>query len=60
MNLNGYPQVPQASNDAVANDSDPSTYVGSHGLACGGIIAAVQNNSVCGVGIAHQCNLGSK
>ena len=30
-----------------------------HGTRCAGVVGASRNSS-CGVGIAHECNLGSK
>ena len=32
----------------------------SHGTRCAGEVAAVANNSVCGVGVAYDANIGGK
>ncbi|KAK3881522.1 hypothetical protein Pcinc_014041 [Petrolisthes cinctipes] len=37
---------------------DPPAYTNSHGTYCTGIVAAVANNSVCGVGIAYEARVG--
>jgi len=52
----------EASFDFIENDADPSSSnpmdsVG-HGIKCAGVIAAVANNSFCGVGIAYSANIG--
>lgn len=51
-----------ASFDFIENDSDPSSRDAaesvSHGISCAGIIAAVANNSFCGVGIAYSARIG--
>ncbi|KAL9963202.1 hypothetical protein ACROYT_G032380 [Oculina patagonica] len=53
----------QASYDVVDNDADPvpsnSSYSQTgHGESCAGVIAAVLNNSFCGVGLAYHARLG--
>lgn len=43
------------------NDPSPridSTFSNSHGTYCAGIISAVSNNSICGVGVAYDSNVG--
>ena len=52
-------QAPMVSYDHHDNDSDPSTYDHEHGTSVSGIVGAAKN-STCGVGIAYECNLGSK
>ena len=32
----------------------------NHGTRCGGVIAGRMQDSTCGVGVAHECNLGSE
>ena len=54
-------QAPLVSYDYVENDTDPSAYgMSRHGTGCSGIVAAVKDNSHCGVGVAHESNLGSE
>ncbi|XP_073237797.1 furin-1-like [Porites lutea] len=52
---------PKASFDFIENDNDPSSSDPidsvSHGNNCAGVIAAVANNSYCGVGIAYSANI---
>ncbi|KAJ7328630.1 hypothetical protein OS493_023899 [Desmophyllum pertusum] len=53
--------VQEASFDFVENEEDPSSTNGesvSHGNSCAGIIAAVANNSFCGVGLAYNAKIG--
>ena len=33
-------------------------YLSSHGTRCAGEVAAVANNSACGVGVAYDANIG--
>jgi len=54
---------PLASYDLQDDDNDPSPRYANnepnrHGTRCAGEIAAVRNNSVCGVGIAFASNIG--
>ena len=37
-----------------------SVFLWSHGNNCAGVIAAVANNSFCGVGIAYSASIGGK
>ena len=53
-------QAPQVAYDFIQNDQDPSSGFPSHGTSVGGIIGSVKNNDVCGVGIAHEVNLGGE
>ncbi|KAJ7328622.1 hypothetical protein OS493_023891 [Desmophyllum pertusum] len=52
----------EASFDFEENEEDPGSNnidkSVSHGNGCAGIIAAVANNSFCGVGIAYNANIG--
>ena len=32
--------------------------IGRHGTRCAGEVAASANNSICGVGIAYEANIG--
>ena len=43
-------------NDPFPNDSDPYN---AHGTKCSGTIAAAANNSLCGVGIAYNSEIGA-
>ena len=45
--------------DLIEEDNDPSSNDPRHGTSCSGIVGAAKN-SVCGVGIAYEANLGSK
>lgn len=54
---------PLASYDLQGDDNDPSPRYAynepnRHGTRCAGEIASVRNNHVCGVGVAHACNIG--
>lgn len=53
---------PKASYDFNGEDEDPfprdSDQYNAHGTKCSGEIAAVANNSICGVGIAFNANIG--
>ena len=53
-------QVYETSYDFIEDDNDPSNTYPSHGTACGGIVGAFKDNGACGVGIAHEVNLGGK
>lgn len=53
-------QVPEISYDFVDDDNDPSNGFPSHGTACGGIVGSLKEGAICGVGIAHEVNLGGK
>ena len=46
--------------DFIQNDQDPSSNNPSHGTSVGGIIGSIKDNSVCGVGIAYEVNLGGE
>ena len=46
--------------DFIQNDQDPSSNNPSHGTSVGGIIGSIKDNSVCGVGIAYEVNLGGR
>ncbi|MPC25592.1 Neuroendocrine convertase 1 [Portunus trituberculatus] len=37
---------------------DPPKYSNSHGTYCAGVVAAVANNGVCGVGVAYDAKVG--
>ncbi|KAG0696669.1 Furin-1 [Chionoecetes opilio] len=37
---------------------DPPKYSNSHGTYCAGVVAAVANNGVCGVGVAYNASVG--
>lgn len=37
---------------------DPPKYSNSHGTYCAGVVAAVANNGVCGVGVAYNAKVG--
>ncbi|XP_062306410.1 proprotein convertase subtilisin/kexin type 4-like [Osmerus eperlanus] len=55
---------PQASYDMNDNDPYPDTHYSktktkSHGTQCAGVVAAMANNSVCGVGVAYQSKIGA-
>ena len=39
---------------------DPSSGYPWHGTACGGIVGSLQENQTCGVGVAHNANLGGE
>ena len=41
-------------------DNNPSRDNPGHGTACAGIIGASKDNKTCGVGIAHEVNLGGR
>ncbi|CAB0006140.1 unnamed protein product [Nesidiocoris tenuis] len=51
---------PQISFDYVMNRTDPTPprSSASHGTQCAGVIAMVANNSLCGVGIAFNAQIG--
>lgn len=53
---------PKASYDFNGEDEDPfprdSDEYNAHGTKCSGEIAAVANNSICGVGIAFNAKIG--
>uniref|UniRef100_A0A673X9D9 Proprotein convertase subtilisin/kexin type 4-like n=1 Tax=Salmo trutta TaxID=8032 RepID=A0A673X9D9_SALTR len=54
---------PQASYDMNDNDPNPDTQYSltrpkRHGTRCAGVVAAVANNGVCGVGVAYQAKIG--
>ncbi|CDQ57944.1 unnamed protein product [Oncorhynchus mykiss] len=56
---------PQASYDMNDNDPNPDTQYTltrpkRHGTRCAGVVAAVANNGVCGVGVAYQAKIGGK
>ncbi|CAG2186691.1 PCSK1 [Mytilus edulis] len=56
---------PKASTDLNDNDDDPQprydpTNENKHGTRCAGEIAMVANNSMCGVGIAYNANIGER
>ncbi|CAB0006137.1 unnamed protein product [Nesidiocoris tenuis] len=53
-------QDPQISFDYVMNRTDPTPprSSASHGTQCAGVIAMVANNSLCGVGIAFNAQIG--
>ena len=53
-------QAPSISYDFIGYDTDPSDHYPQHGTNCGGIIGALKDNVTCGVGIAHEANLGGK
>ena len=53
-------QVYQTSYDFIDEDKDPSDHYPYHGTSCGGIIGAVKDEEMCGLGIAYNCNLGGK
>jgi subtilisin family serine protease len=36
----------------------PSNHFFSHGTRCAGEVAAKANNSICGVGVAYNANIG--
>ena len=51
-----------ASYDFAHYDSDPTPDYNSqapntHGTECSGVVG-MSNNSICGVGVAHQANIG--
>ena len=55
-------QDSSASHDFVHYDSDPtpdsnSEEPNTHGTECAGVVG-MSNNSICGVGVAHQANIG--
>ena len=54
---------PKASFDLNGGDEDPfprdSDEYNSHGTKCSGEIAAVANNSICGVGVAYNVKIGA-
>ena len=31
-----------------------------HSTKCSGVVGAVKDDSICGVGVANECNLGSE
>lgn len=53
-----------ASFDITDNDADPTpeydTSDNRHGTRCAGEVAAVFNNSVCSVGVAHGASIGGR
>uniref|UniRef100_A0AAZ3PJZ6 SPC3 n=1 Tax=Oncorhynchus tshawytscha TaxID=74940 RepID=A0AAZ3PJZ6_ONCTS len=54
---------PLASYDMNDNDPNPETQYSltrprRHGTRCAGVVAAVANNGMCGVGVAHQAKIG--
>ena len=55
-------QDSSASYDFINFDSDPTPDTNlqepnSHGTECSGVVG-MANNSVCGIGVAHQANIG--
>jgi len=53
---------PLASYDFNDDDADPMPgpgEVNSHGTRCAGLVAMVGNNSLCGVGVAHNARIGA-
>lgn len=53
---------PLASYDFNDDDADPMPgpgEVNSHGTRCAGLVAMVGNNSLCGVGVAHNAGIGA-
>ena len=53
-------QVPEISYNFYANHNDTSTFYPIHGTACGGVVGALNDDRTCGVGVAHEVNLGGK
>ena len=53
-------QVAETSYDFVEDDNDPSNVNPYHGTACGGVLGALKDDETCGVGIAHEVNLGGE
>ena len=53
-------QAPSISYNFISYYTDPLIYYPWHGTNCGGVIGALQDNVTCGVGIAHEANLGGK
>lgn len=54
---------PEASYDVNDSDNDPSprydnTNENRHGTRCAGEVAAVANNGICSVGVAHEASIG--
>lgn len=54
---------PKASTDINSNDDDPmprydDSNENKHGTRCAGEVAAVANNSICGVGVAFNAGIG--
>ena len=59
---NIYIQDPSASYDFAHHDSDPTPDYSSdepnrHGTSCAGEVGMARN-SLCGVGVAHECKIG--
>ena len=55
-------QDSSASYDFIQDDNDPTPDYNSdepntHGTECSGVVG-MSNNSICGVGVAHQANIG--
>ena len=44
----------------LINSDDVVVVKFSHGTRCAGEIAAVANNSVCGVGVAYEASIGGE
>ncbi|XP_019643710.1 PREDICTED: neuroendocrine convertase 2-like [Branchiostoma belcheri] len=42
------------------NDPTPSSESESHGTRCAGIIAAQENNNICGVGVAYGAEIAGQ
>ena len=53
-------QVPEISYNFVEDTNDTSLYYPWHGTACGGIVGSLKDDRTCGVGVAHEVNLGGK
>ena len=57
-------QDARASYDYIHYDSDPtpdnyySDDPDSHGTECAGVIGMAKSNRYCGVGVAHEANIG--
>ena len=59
-----YTQDSNASYDFIKHDNDPtpdyassSEEPNSHGTECSGVVG-MANNSICGIGVAHQAHIG--
>jgi subtilisin family serine protease len=50
--------APLVSYGFLEGDVDPTKL--DHGTRCSGVIAAMKDNAICGVGVAHECTLGSE
>jgi len=58
-------QDPEASEDINSGDHDPmprydSTDENRHGTRCAGEVAAIANNTKCGVGVAYGASIGGE